>query len=306
MNNFADIILLNYKTRSYLENCIKSIEKFTNFPYNLIVIDNNSQDDSRKYLDKLEQKCTTVIYNKENLGTSKAWNQGIRSGKGKYILFLNPDTLVSPGWLTKMVECIESDEKIAVVGTKQVNEKGIIVHAGVLEKNGRRIHRGLGQTDSPKKFNKVCDCVTVWGACFLIKRDYIPAIGYFDEQYFMYSEEVDYTFRARLLGYRVVYCPVTITHFNERSPINKNKRNEIRQKSSNILMLKKKLISPQILKKCDLVKGKGPSIYLIYDGQKHLIPKKSILSLLKLSWNDVKTLPQEKIDKIPTGIIIYI
>lgn len=306
METSVDIILLNYNTQPMLKNCIKSIEKHTKFPYRLIIIDNNSQDESKKYLNRLRKKDMTLVYNKKNLGVSKAWNQGIKKGKGKYILFLNPDTLVSPNWLTKIVHCAESDKKIAVVGTKQINEKGRIVHGGILEKNGRRINRGFGQKNSPNKFNKICDCVTVWGACLLIKRENIPIIGYFDEQYFMYAEETDYTFRARLLGFRVVYCPVTITHFVEGSPINDDKRRKIHQRSSNILLEKKRLISPKVLKSSKLIKGEKPEIYLVHGGEKHLIPNKSIIDRLNLNNKNIKTLPQKQVDKIPTGIIIYI
>ncbi|AZR72018.1 hypothetical protein BBF96_00510 [Anoxybacter fermentans] len=314
MDNNVDIIIVNYNTCSFLKKCIKSIEEHTRYPYRLIIIDNNSKDGSKEYLDRLKQKGVTVIYNNENLGTSKAWNQGIKIGKGKYILFLNPDILVTPYWLTKMVACAESDKKIAVVGTKQVDQNGNIIYAGVIEKDGQYIFRGRGEKDEPTKYNQICDCATVSGACYLIKREYLSKIGYFDERFFMYAEETDYSYRARLLGYRVVYCPVTIIHYREGTPINPEKRYQMRQKSDKIFNekwagsreLRKLLISPEVLKKSQLIKGKKASVYLFYNGQKHLIPNKDIFNRLNLRWEDVKILPQSEVDKIPTGITIYI
>ncbi|AZR72016.1 hypothetical protein BBF96_00500 [Anoxybacter fermentans] len=238
MKEYADIVVVNYNTRSFLEGCIKSIKEYTHYPYHLIIIDNNSRDGSRAFIDKLQQKGATVIYNQKNLGCAKAWNQGIRSGKGKYIVFLNPDTLVTPGWLTKMVACAESDKRIAVVGNKQINANGIIIHAGVVEKDGQAIYRGVGEKDDPGKFDQVCDCIDVCGACYLIKREYISKIGYFDERFFMYAEETDYSFRARALGLRVVYCPVTIVHFKDGAPISFKQRQRIHQRSCRLFKKK--------------------------------------------------------------------
>ncbi|MCK4257685.1 MAG: glycosyltransferase family 2 protein [Halanaerobiales bacterium] len=231
MDDYVDIVIVNYNTRLFLQKCIQSIRQSTHYPYHLIIIDNLSCDGSRAYLEKLNKKNIKIIFNSKNVGCAKAWNQGIREGKGKYVLFLNPDTVVVPGWLKKMVQCAEIDEQIAVVGNKQVNLQGVILHAGVVEKDGHAILRGTGEKDTADKFNQICDCIDVCGACYLIKRKYIEKIGFFDERFFMYAEETDYSFRARRLGYRVVYCPVTIIHHFQGSPISFQKREKIHKKS---------------------------------------------------------------------------
>ncbi len=231
MNNYVDIVIVNYNTCLFLKKCIQSIRQYTRYPYRLIIIDNNSRDGSRSFLKRLNRKNITVIYNYKNVGCAKAWNQGIKASRGKYILFLNPDTYVSSDWLAKMVQCAEMDEKTAIVGNKQVNLQGVILHAGVIEKDEHAVFRGVGEKDSPEKFNQICDCIDVCGACYLVKRKYIDKIGFFDERFFMYAEETDYSFRAKRLGYRVVYCPVTIIHYGSGSPISPEEREKIHQRS---------------------------------------------------------------------------
>ncbi len=231
MNNYVDIIIVNYNTLKYLKNCLESIKTQTTYPYRLLIIDNNSQDGSKAFLKSLNQGDVSVILNGQNLGCAKAWNQGIKMSKGKYILFLNPDTIVNSGWLTSMVECAESDSQIAVVGNKQVNEYGRIIHAGVVYENGTLVYRGYGEQNDSNKYNQVWDCVDVCGACYLIKRSIIQKIGLFDERFFMYAEETDYSYRAREKGFRVVYCPVTIIHYKDGSPISDQKRQTLHMRS---------------------------------------------------------------------------
>lgn len=233
--DYVDIVIVNYNTRKYLEGCLNSIQRYTDYPHKLIIIDNNSTDESRQYLRKIQcSPGVIVIYNSENVGTAKAWNQGIRAGRGKYILFLNPDTHVLPNWLGGMVDCAKSDSKIAVVGNKQIDGHGVINYAGVILEAGQPVFRGAGEKDSPDKFTEVTDCVDVCGACYLIKRELIPVIGYFDERFFLYAEESDYSQRALQVGYRVVYAPTTIIHYKNGAPMTSEARQKMRARSAGL------------------------------------------------------------------------
>lgn len=231
MQEYVDIIIVNYNTCKFLQDCVRSIAENTDYPYRLLVIDNNSADGSKRYLESLQRRGVQVVFNRENTGCARAWNQGIKLSSGKYLLFLNPDTLLSPGWLSKMVACAESDEAIAVVGNKQVTPEGIILHAGLVEENGRAYFRGEGEKDAAGKFSEVCDCLDVCGACYLVKRTCIERIGLFDERFFLYAEETDFSHRARLAGLRVVYCPVTIIHHKDGAPISQEDRWKIHRQS---------------------------------------------------------------------------
>lgn len=314
MSHHVDLIIVNYNTRFHLEQCIRMLQKNTFYPYQLIVIDNASTDDSQEYLKKLEQQGIRVIFNQDNLGTSKAWNQGIRWGSGEYILLLNPDTRVTPGWLQKMVRCAQSDSRVAVVGAKQVDQNGKIIYAGVVRKNGREVPRGRNEQDHPTKYSQPCECTTVSGACYMIKRSLLPKIGYFDERFFMYAEETDYSFRVRLLGYKVLYCPVTIIHYREGAPMNPQRRRLLRQKSDQIYNekwagpknLRFELAQLEVLQKCRIIKGETKGVYVIYKGQRHLISSVDVFNRLGLSWSWVDSVPQKEIEKIPKGITIYI
>lgn len=314
MNRHVDIIIVNYNTRVHLEQCIHSIQQNTYHPYRLIVVDNASTDDSRAYLKKVDHQGIRVVYNQDNLGTSRAWNQGIRWGSGEYILLLNPDTRVTSGWLNKMVHCAESDSRVAVVGAKQIDQFGNIIYAGVVERNGSQIPRGRGEKDHPTKYNQPCECATVSGACYMIKRNLLPKIGYFDEQFFMYAEETDYSFRVRLLGYKVFYCPVTILHYREGSPMDPHRRKQLRKESDQIYNekwagpkdIRFELARLDILRQCRIIKGEKKGVYVVYKGQRHLISSTNVFNRLGLNWSWVDVVPQPEIEKLPMGITIYI
>lgn len=109
----TSIVILNYNTLSLLKNCIESINKFTK-DYELIIIDNGSND---KFTDKfIKENADQYILNNFNYGFAKGNNQGARMAQGKYICFLNSDTIVTKGWLDKMIKTMEKNENCAVVG----------------------------------------------------------------------------------------------------------------------------------------------------------------------------------------------
>lgn len=227
-NLAVDIIIVNYNSLNYLEKCLQSIQEHTAYPYNIIIIDNNSTDNSQKYLVTLNN--IIVIYNQKNKGCAAAWNQGIKAGGNRYILLLNPDTEVTPDWLYPLVKTSSANDDIAIIGTKHVNEKEEVIHAGVIRKNANKIIR-RAYHDNPKTYAKPQDVIRIHGACFMIKRDLIPQLGYFDERYFLYSEETDYCLNAREKGYRVYYYPVKIYHYEKGARIDDKKRQEIRLES---------------------------------------------------------------------------
>ncbi|MCL4494489.1 MAG: glycosyltransferase family 2 protein [Firmicutes bacterium] len=207
MNNRVDIVVISYNCVDYLKRCINSIERYTDYPYALWIVDNASTDGTQEYLHTLSR--ATVIPNPVNRGYAQACNQGARLGTGRYILFLNADTEATPGWLSPLVKCFESDSHIAVVGPKLVNYDNKIVGAGVVGANGSPLIRGWMEPDDPDRFAVQTDCLSVCGAAYMIRRDLIPELGLFDEHYFFYFEETDYSYNARYNGYRVVYCPAS-------------------------------------------------------------------------------------------------
>ncbi|MDI3547848.1 MAG: hypothetical protein PWR10_1500 [Halanaerobiales bacterium] len=209
-----DLVITNYNTRDYLEKCITSIKKYTDLSYRLIVVDNGSTDGSLEYLRRLSN--IELIENKENLGYAGACNQGILAGDGDFIVLLNSDIEVTEGWIQPLIETAR-EEGVAVVGPKLINKNNEIVGAGVTRLDDA-LPRGWKQKDGPGVFGDKEDVISVGGACYLIKRELLPVLGLFDEGYFFYFEELDYSLRAREKGYRVVYCPeAKIYHHHEGS-----------------------------------------------------------------------------------------
>ena len=201
----VDIVVVSYNCLAYLKRCVQSIEQHADLPYTLWVVDNGSTDGTRDDLNALHR--ATVIWNDSNLGYAKACNQGARAGNARYILFLNADTAATPGWLSELVRAFQSDPQIAVVGPKVVDFHNRIVSAGVVGTNAKPSIRGWMTPDAPDRYATPIDCLSVSGAAYMIRRDLIPVLGLFDEAYFFYYEETDYSYNARYHGYRVVYWP---------------------------------------------------------------------------------------------------
>ncbi len=223
----VDIVIVNHNTRDLLEKCLESIKDNTEYPHRLIVVDNGSSDSSKDYLNSQPEVLT--IFNETNEGYARACNKGAVAGRGKYILFLNTDVEVTPGWLERMVKCARSHERVAVVGPKMVNEDDLIVGAGVTELSDVCSPRGWKEPDGESVFAREEEVINVSGACYLIKREILPRLGLFDERFFFYYEETDYSLRAREKGYRVMYCPqAKIIHQHEGSlkEIDRNLRNK--------------------------------------------------------------------------------
>ncbi len=207
MENLTDIVIVNFNTLSVLRECLYSLRAHTPQPHRIVVVDNGSTDGSSQWLQELRWPNLQVIANTENLGYAKACNQGIRDGNGPYVLLLNSDVQMQPGWLEPLLTCMEEDPKIAVVGPKLVDRSGHITGAGIVGSYANHWPRGLLESDAPGKYNEVEDCISVCGAAYLIRREVIDQLGLLDENYFFYFEETDYSFRVHLAGYRVVYCP---------------------------------------------------------------------------------------------------
>lgn len=203
----ADLIIVSFNTRKYLAECLKSIKEHTNINQDLKVwvVDNHSTDGSVQLIKSYG--WVRGIFNQKNRGYGAACNQGIRNSAGKYIFLINSDTQFTPGWLQSLLKTIETNPKAAVVGPRLVNPEGFLVGVGVVGVNAKPVLRGWGEPDEPHRYSQSCNCLSVGGACMGIKRELLPQLGYFDENYFHYFEETDYCYNARFHGYQVVYCP---------------------------------------------------------------------------------------------------
>lgn len=214
--NFS-IIIVNYNTRDLLNACLNSVYKSSgDITYEVIVADNNSSDGTIEMLSN-EFKEIQLIINRKNLGFAKACNQGIRASKGQYIILLNSDTEIFPDTLFNLKSYLfneKNDPKTGIIGCKIMNPDGSLQYS-----TGNFPTLCSTIFDMFKPYHKRKYCLTdyntlhevdwVTGAFMVIDRNVINDVGFFDESYFMYYEEVDLCLQAKKRGWKVFYYPFT-------------------------------------------------------------------------------------------------
>lgn len=221
------IIVVNYNGRSFLADCLKSIDEHVSCPHEVIVVDNASTDGSCEYLREHFQQVH-LIKSEKNLGFSGGNNLGATEARGKLLLLLNNDTrLISS--LTPAIEALETDGQIGVLGCRMFYGDGALQPSIGFEITPLRIVLswiGLGgfvftpaifkRVNNNERHYKVVQEVAWISGAFLMTRKLLwDQLGGMDEQYFMYVEEVDYCKRLRSHGYRISYTPhVQIVHYS--------------------------------------------------------------------------------------------
>lgn len=181
--------------------------------FEVIVVDNASSDGTTEYLDSLGDKILT-IRNDSNLGFAKACNQGATLAQGTYVVFLNNDTEVHPGWLEALLEELRQHPKTGIVGGRLLYPNGTIQHAGVAIGRDQipfHIHRQL-PSDHPLVMERRTYPI-VTAACAAVRREEFYRLGMFDEEFVNGHEDIDLCFRYRENGQNAVYRPdCLVTH----------------------------------------------------------------------------------------------
>lgn len=223
------ICIVTLNAQQYLRNCLESIKSQTgNLNYEIIIVDNASTDNTLEML-KENYPEIKVIVNKQNLGFTKPNNQAIRISKAeKYILLLNPDTILYESSLQNLVDFAEQHPDAGIIGPKVLNDDG------TFQKHCKRgegrpwetftYFLGLSKFFPEVKFfsgylqthlneNLTHEVPAISGCCMLIRRATLDTIGSLDEDLFAYQEDTEYCVRARKAGWKVYYTPSAhITH----------------------------------------------------------------------------------------------
>lgn len=200
------IVIPNYNGNKYLRQCLDSVYAQNYTDYEVIIIDNASTDGSYKWIE--EYKGAVYIQLNKNYGFSRAVNEGIKLAKGEYVLLLNNDTKLCKGFLAEMVQVIERDHKIFGVSSKMIQyyNQTLIDDAGdEYTVIGWPYKRGDGQ--SICEFEKEERIFSACAGAALYRKEIFDKIGYFDERFFAYMEDVDMSYRANIYGYKNVYAP---------------------------------------------------------------------------------------------------
>lgn len=240
MENKISVIIVSYNTKKLTRNAIESFYDYVKTPFEMIVVDNASSDGSLEMLTKLQKKYRNlnIIKSDNNLGFGKANNLGAETAKGRYLLFVNSDTVTNTDYPKKMMEYFKKNKGIGILGGRLLNtDKSIQSNGGDLPNLIRIIGwqfnfdsfswwRSLFGSlhASLQEMSKTKNVGWVTGAMFMISRKNYSSISGFDENIFMYAEDLDLCWRVKTkLNKKVIYYPYAyITHLGGGSSSSAN------------------------------------------------------------------------------------
>ena len=206
----ASIIIVNYNGWQHLQRCLPSLLQEVQRGYEIFLVDNASSDGSAQHVAQAFPQVR-LIRNTANLGFAQGGNLGAAQAQGQYLAFLNPDTVAEPGWLQALLVALEADPQAGLATSKvlllsdpaRINTCGNEMHY-----TGLTLCRGMGQERCA--FPALEEVSAVSGAAFAVRRELFQALGGFDEDLFMYMEDTDLSWRARLAGFKCLYVPSSI------------------------------------------------------------------------------------------------
>lgn len=204
------IIIPNYNGLSFMEPCFESLKEQTVRDFKVLVVDNGSTDGSVEWL---KEHRIPSIFLKENTGFSGAVNTGIRAADTPYVLLLNNDTRVEPGFVAAMERAMDQSPKIFSVSSRMIQ----MYHPELLDDAGDMYsilgwayQRGVGR--SSELYQKSCRVFSACAGAAIYRRAVFHEIGLFDELHFAYLEDIDVGWRAKLYGYDNIYCPDAVVY----------------------------------------------------------------------------------------------
>lgn len=212
----CSIIIPVYNKVGYTFQCLRSLMQQIDRNNEIIVVNNGSHDETNRLLSYMKDKLT-AINNAENLGFVKACNQGAAIARGKYLVFLNNDTVIQPGWLRHLVDTVEADSAVGAVGSMLIYPDGRLQEAGgIIWKNGDGANYGRGEDPENRRFRFAREVDYCSAASLLVCKDIFNKLGGFDERYSpAFYEDTDLCFGVRSLGYKVIYQPMSqVVHYD--------------------------------------------------------------------------------------------
>ena len=217
------VIIVNYNVRPYLTACLDSVQRaLEGIESEVFVVDNHSDDDRVEVISR-DYAWVHLINNRENLGFSKANNIAIRQAQGEYILLLNPDTVVAEETLKGVIDFMDQHPKAGGAGVRMHNADGTLapesrraiptpfVAARKMLGFTKRYYMSYLSWDAPAQIEVVS------GAFMLLRHKAIYEVGMLDEDFFMYGEDIDLSYRLLQGGWQNWYLPYDIVHYKGQS-----------------------------------------------------------------------------------------
>lgn len=230
--NKLSVIIVSYNVKYYIEQCLHSLERaILGVDTTIYVVDNHSHDDSVDYL-KSRFPYVIFISSPHNNGFSYANNIALRQCDSEYVLLLNPDTFVGENAVKAMLSFFDKTPKAGGLGVQMLNADGTKAPESRrgLPTPAVAFYKMIGLCDrypSNKKYGKYYMSYLPWdepgqievvsGACFMMRKSVLEDIGYLDETFFMYGEDIDLSYRILKSGYQNWYLPVRILHYKGES-----------------------------------------------------------------------------------------
>lgn len=217
------VVIVSYNVRSYLEQCLQSVQRaLDGIEGEVFVVDNHSTDDSVEVV-KHDYAWVKLMENKENLGFARANNIAIRQAQGDYVLLLNPDTVVGEDTFRQVMAFMDSHPKAGGAGVMMRNEDGSLAPesrralptpwVSCLKMIGfdKRYYMSHLPWEKPGRIEVIS------GAFCFLRRKALDEVGLLDEDFFMYGEDIDLSYRLLKGGWENWYLPYGITHYKGRS-----------------------------------------------------------------------------------------
>jgi len=305
----VSIIMLCWNNSQLTKNCVNRLYEVTPEGFELILVDNASKDDTWEVIQELQKKYPNIktIHSDVNLGFAKGNNLALKSAKRDYILYLNNDIIPQWGWLERMIDILETNPKVGIVGARlyfDKDDRGVykVQHAGITFKNGEPEHIGRFQEDKQVRGLGIQEVEATTGACLLVRKK----LAKFNEDFIRgYYEDIDLCLRAREKGYKIVVNhEAQLIHLEGRSQdiLKKENKSEFDDITKQNQKLFRKLWGqsrinklPQISMTPDLTGVKHEEKVEIGGGEKPLYPEYAQVDLKRLPHikynNDARILP---------------
>lgn len=201
------IVVLNCNGIKYLEPCFESILQQTDSGFETILVDNGSTDGSIDFVKK-NYPWVDILPLQENQGFSRAMNAGIKKAKGNTVFLLNNDTVLDRECIKFIDHALRDYPEHLSFAPKMLNikEKDVIDSGGIVFKDYKSFDRGQGQKDN-NSFSKEEDVFGACGGAVVFRKEFFEKVGYFDDDFFAYYEDVDLAFNAQLKGEKCLFIP---------------------------------------------------------------------------------------------------